>query len=264
MDITQFVTEPAKANEAFHGILYGESGCGKTSTLDDDNLKVLLVDMEGGTAVLSEAPNVKRLDVPEIARKTGKTRYEVVLEIGKGIDAGKFLEFDLIAMDSGTAFEDIVKEYIAIKYAPNRRREIEGKFGAQADWGDLKDLTVKTLRWFHTFTKRGDKSQHILWLYHVAKETDEDTKKLIRTKIALQGATTADVVMSVVDGFFYMYNKDVKDEASGEIKVERGIMTKGAVFAAKARQSKRRDPLPAKIVAPVWSEIFETLGYSRK
>lgn len=263
MDIMDFVTDPAEANEAFHGLLYGESGTGKTSTLDEDNMKVLVIDLEGGTAVLQGAPNVKRIDVPQAALKTKKLRMEVFMEIGKAIEQGKFLEFDMIAIDSLTVFEDMVKEFVALKYAPNRRREIQEKFGAQADWGDLKDIIVRNLRWFHSFTKRGDNSQHVMWLAHVSKEVDEDSRKLIRTKVQLQGSTTADVVMSVVDGYFYMYNANKKTD-SGAIDVERGILTKGAVYAAKARQSKRQDALSDKIVSPVWSDIFSKLGYSRK
>lgn len=263
-DIMDFLTDPATATEGFHGILYGESGCGKTSTLDDDKFKVCDFDLEGGTSVLQGAPNVKRFDIPEIARVKGITRYEVLVELGKAIDAGKMSQFDMVAIDSLTAFEDAVKEYVALKYAPNRKREIQTKFGAMADWGDLKDLIVKTLRWFHSFTKRGDNSIHVLWLAHVGKEKDDITQQVTRALVQLQGSTTPDVVMSVVDGFFYMYNKSVPQD-NGEPIIERGIITKPlGIFSAKARQPKRMNPLPAKIVAPVWSDIFHQLGYDRK
>lgn len=250
------ILKPAKANEGFHGILYGEPKVGKTSTLDDPNYKVLILDLEGGSAVLSEAENVDRIPVDS---------YETVIEVGKAIQDGKLMGYDLIAIDSLSRFEDLVKEYVATKYAPSRRREITNKFGAQADWGDLKDLITKTVKWFHSFTKRGDNSVHILWIAHVAKQVDELTKQVTATKVQLQGSTTAEVVMSIVDGLFYMYNKAVTAEDGKHIEVERGILTKQAgVFVAGTRQSKKRDPLPAKIVNPVWSEIFATLGYDRK
>lgn len=263
-NILDFLTDPAEATEAFHGIIYGPSGCGKTSTLDDDNLKVLLVDMEGGSAVLNGAPNIKRLDVPQIALKTGKLKFEVLVDIGKAVEANKFAEFDLIGMDSMTAFEEIVKEYIALKYAPNRAREIQEKFGCKADWGDLRDLISRNIRWWHSFTKRGDKSQHVMWMAHVLVERDEDTNRATNTKIMLQGSATSEIVMSIVDGFFYMYNKDiiVDKKVTG---VERGILTQNSGYIqSKARQSKRMEALPTKIISPVWSHIFETLGYVRK
>lgn len=247
------ITKPAQATEGFHGVLYGEPKTGKTSTLDDPNLKVLLLDMEGGSAVLSEATNVDRIAVPS---------YDTLLEIGKAIEKGDLAGYDLIALDSLSIFEDQVKEYIATKYAPNRRRGETKKFGdsAMQDWGDLQFLISKTVKWFHSFTKRGDNSIHVMWIAHVLKDKDELTSKVVGTKIALQGAKTPEIVSSVVDGLFYMYNKMDK-----EGHIERGILTKSAgVYNAATRQSKKHIPLPATIVSPVWSEIFKQLGYVRQ
>lgn len=259
------ITKPAQVTEGMDCILYGAPKVGKTSTLDDPTLKVLHIDLEGGSAVLSEAENVDRIDVPEEARKQSKTQYDILVEIGKAIEKGELVGYDMIAIDSITQFEAITKEYIAAKYAPNRKREIQAKFGALADWGDLRDLLTRTVKWFHGFTKRGDNSVHLLWIAHVTEEKDEMTKQITRTKISVQGGSTADVIMSIVDGVFYMYNKSVKNEETGEYEIERGILTKPAGYVvANARQSKKRDPLPAKIVDPVWSEIFTQLGYVRK
>lgn len=266
MDIMSFATKPAEAVEAFHGILYGDSGTGKTSTLDDPDFKVAHFDLEGGSSVLQGAPNIVRWDIPEIAKKTGKHEYEVLNELGAAIRSGMFKDFDMVGIDSLTRYQEVVKDYVATKFAPNRKREIIGKFGAQSDWGDLMDLMTRTFRAFHTLTKRGKDSIHIMWIAHVGKEFDEVTNAVVRTKVALQGSQTPDIVMSVVDGFFYMYNRPVLDaekKATGEI--ERGITTRTmGVFSAKARQSKRMEALPVRIVSPVWSEIFAKLGYVRK
>lgn len=249
------VTKPTQAVEGFHGILYGNPKTGKTSTLDDPKFKVLLLDLEGGSAVLSEADKVDRIAVDS---------YEQLIEVLKAVDDGQLAGYDLYAIDSLTKFEELLKEYIATVYAPKRSREIQGKFGAMADWGDLKQLIVKTVGWVHNMTKRNEKSIHVLWIAHVAEVKDEITKALISTKIQLQGGATSEVVASVVDGLFYMYNKSIQHE-NGAIDIERGILTKPVgAYLANARQSKKRDPLPAKIVSPVWSQIFEQLGYTKQ
>lgn len=267
MDVMDFMTEPAKAVEGFHGILYGEPGCGKTSTLDDPIFKVAHFDLEGGSAVLQGAENVRRWDIPAMAAVMNKHEYEVINDLGVAIRAGKFKYFDMVALDSLTRYQEIAKDFIATKYVPNRSREIKGRFGAQSDWGDLQQLIVGTLRAFHSLTKRGKDSIHVLWLAHVGKEEQQVTetvKKLVRTKVQLQGSTTPDTVMSIVDGYFYMYNKELKDDKGKTVGTERGIMTDVAgAYQAKARQSKRKEPLPRVIVSPVWSDIFDRLGYTR-
>jgi hypothetical protein len=50
--------KPTKEESGIHSILYGEPKSGKTTTLDDPNMKVLLLDMEGGESVLAGSPNV--------------------------------------------------------------------------------------------------------------------------------------------------------------------------------------------------------------
>lgn len=248
------IVKPTQAVEGFHGILYGNPKTGKTSTLDDPKFKVLLLDLEGGSAVLSEADKVDRIPV---------TSYEQFIEVMKAVDSGELKGYDLYAIDSITQFEELVKQYIATTYAPKRSREIQGKFGAMADWGDLKSLMTKTVKWVHDLTKRGNNSIHILWIAHVAENKDELTKQVISTKVQLQGGTTSEVVMSIVDGVFYMYNKSIQNE-DGSVDIERGILTKQiGAYTAGARQSKRRDPLPAKIVSPEWSKIFDQLGYTK-
>lgn len=267
-DVMNFATEPAKAVEGFHGILYGEPGCGKTSTMDDPIFKVAHIDLEGGSTVLRGAENVIRWDVPQIATKAGKHEFEIVQELGAAIRANKFQGFDMVSIDSLTRWQEVVKDYVATVYVPNRAREIKNRFGAQSDWGDLANLIVGTFRAFHSLTKRGKDSIHIMWLAHVGKQEQQVTesmKKLVRTYVQLQGSSTPDTIMSIVDGYFYMFSREGKD-ASGKPNgvTERGIMTDVAgAYQAKARISKRKEPLPRIIMNPVWSDIFDRLGYQR-
>lgn len=268
------VTKPALAVEGLHGVLYGEPKTGKTSTLDDPVFKVLLLDLEGGSAVLSEAENVDRIPiVDEIDPATGKVTkfaFQTFIEVMKDVESGELTGYDLYAIDSMTQFEEAVKNYIVHVFAPMRNgRPSKEKFmfGGQQDWGDLKTLIIRMVKWIHGMTKRGEKSIHVLWIAHIADKKENipgtDEQRVVGKKIALQGGNTAEVVMSIVDAIFYMFNREVKD---GETtKLWRGIATKPrGVIPAMARQSKKRDPLPDLIGNPVWSEIFETLGYTKR
>lgn len=265
------ITKPAEAIEGFHGILMGKPGTGKTSTLDDPELKVLLIDFEGGSAVLSEADHVDRIDVvKEAAEQTmeqGKevTQYYIFQEIMKALHLGELTGYDMIAIDSLGRFEDALKEQIVKVIAPTRSRGKTGEFGEQQlqDYGTLQSEMTKVLKFFHGLTKRGDNSVHVLWISHVAEVRDDITKQLLETKVAISGSKTPDIVMSIVDGFFYMYNRELFEEGK-RVGIERGVLTQSAGgYASKVRQSKKREPLPAKIVSPVWSEIFSQLGYTR-
>lgn len=260
------ITKPAEVKEGMHVILNGKSGTGKTSTLDDPNLKVLLIDFEGGSAVLSEAENVDRIDVIKEAEAQEVHPYKIFEEVCGALHRGELTGYDMIAIDSLGRFEDALKEHIVKVIDPTAKRKI-GEFGNQniADYGTLKTQMTRIVKWFHGLTKKGEKSVHVLWISHVKEVRDELTKQLLDTKVAISGSDTPDIVMSIVDGFFYMYNKDLVDENGKRVGLERGILTQSAGgYTAKVRQSKKREPLPAKIVSPVWSEIFNQLGYIRR
>lgn len=254
------ITKPAEVKEGFHGILYGKPKVGKTSTADDPKFKTLLIDMEGGSAVLSQAKNVDRIQVEDF-----RDFVEITDSVKRGyfqIDGQKVpCEYDLYVIDSISALQELLKHYIATVYAPSRRREITGKFGAMADWGDLRDLITRTTKAWHQLTKRNEESIHCMWIAHEQVIKDENTEQASGTKIQLQGKDTADVVMAHVDGIFYMFNKQNKDTK----ELERGVLTQTTgIYAAGVRQSKHAEPLPSQIMAPVWSEIFAKLGYNRK
>lgn len=254
------ITKPAEIREGFHGIVYGKPKVGKTSTADDPKFKTLLIDMEGGSAVLADAKNVDRIAVDD---------FKDFVEITDSVKRGYFqigndkvpCDYDLYMIDSISALQELIKNYIAVSYAPSRRREITGKFGAMADWGDLRDLITRTTKAWHQLTKRNDESVHVMWVAHEQVIKDENTEQASGTKIQLQGKDTADVVMAHVDGIFYMFNKQDKETK----ELQRGILTQAmGIYQAGVRQSKHAKPLDAQIMSPVWSTIFAQLGYDRK
>lgn len=254
------ITKPAEVREGFHGILYGKPKTGKTSTADDPVFKTLLIDLEGGSAVLSEAQNVDRIAVDDF-----RDFIEITDSVKRGyfnIDGDKVpCSYDLYVIDSISVLQELVKSYIANVYASGRRREIAGKFGAMADWGDLRDIMTRTTKAWHAMSKRGEDSIHVMWIAHEQVIKDETTEVATGTKIQLQGKDTADIIMSHVDGCFYMFNKQDKETK----ELQRGILTQTiGIYTAGVRQSKHSEQLPAQIFNPIWSDIFVKLGYVRK
>lgn len=254
------ITKPAEVTEGFHGILYGKPKVGKTSTADDPKFKTLLIDMEGGSAVLSQAKNVDRIAVED---------FKDFIEITESVKRGYFqigndkvkAEYDLYVIDSISALQELIKQYVATSYAPSRRREIQGKFGAMADWGDLRDIITRTTKAWHQLTKRHEDSIHCMWIAHEQVIKDENTEQAVGTKVQLQGKDTADIVMAHVDGIFYMFNRQNKETK----ELERGVLTQTTgIYAAGVRQSKHAEQLPSVMIDPVWSDIFNKLGYVRK
>lgn len=254
------ISKPAQVKDGFHGILYGRPKHGKTSTADDPKFKTLLIDMEGGSAVLEKAKNVDLISVDN---------FQDFIEITESVKRGYFLineekvpcEYDLYMIDSISALQEIVKTYVANVYAPKRSREINGKFGAKADWGDLKELMTRVVKAWHNMSKRGEDSIHVMWVAHVQEVKDESTDQIVATKIQLQGKDTADIIMANVDGNFYM----VKRENPETKALEFGILTdKAGYIEAGYRLPKTAERLPRWIVNPVWSDIFEKMGYTRK
>jgi phage nucleotide-binding protein len=254
------ITKPSEIKEGFHGIVYGKPKVGKTSTADDPKFKTLLIDMEGGSAVLSQAKNVDRIAVED---------FKDFVEITESVKRGYFqigndkvpCDYDLYVIDSISALQELIKVYVATVYAPSRRREINSKFGAMADWGDLRDLITRTTKAWHQLTKRGEDSIHVMWIAHEQVIKDETTEQASGTKIQLQGKDTADIVMAHVDGIFYMFNRQNKDTK----ELERGVLTQTAgIYAAGVRQSKHAKGIDPIIINPVWSDVFANLGYNRK
>ena len=247
---------PAKVIEGIHSILYGQQKSGKTSTLDDPNMRVLLLDLEGGSSVLAGAENVDIVPIEswEDLQEVGKllARHVFVDEDGKEVP----FNYDLVAIDSVTRLQDLVKVYIAKTHAPNRKREIVGQFGCQGDWGDFGLLLQGIVKFFHNLTKNGEKSINIMWIAHKDDIKDDLDGRITGTKIMMQGDKNAPVIMSVVDAVFYMVKRET------EQGLQFGILTqKKGIYDAGVRQSKRQEPLDDFIVNPIWSDIFKHLGY---
>ena len=166
-------SKPVKTESGIHSILYGPPKSGKTKTLDDPNMKVLLLDMEGGDSVLEGSPNV---DIVRIKSVEQLNAYLSLIEEGKWINFdGQLapLEHGLIAADSITALCDLVKDYVVRVIAPNRQREIKDpklppvqRFGSQSDWGNFGTIIVDLVKYVHTLTKRGSKSINFKWIAH--------------------------------------------------------------------------------------------------
>jgi hypothetical protein len=182
----------ASTNEGMDFIIYGKPKAGKTTTFGNCGFKVLYADIqEGGSAVLEGATNIDRVPIE---------KWEDLIELGAAIKQGyidlgngqKFIiDHDMVALDSLSRMQDLCKEWVATVYAPFRKREIQSKFGAQSDWGDLKDNMTKMVKAFHQLSKRGGKSIHVGWVAHEDIVSDDISGLPSGTKIQLQGKETA-------------------------------------------------------------------------
>ena len=263
-------SKPVKTESGIHSILYGPPKSGKTTTLDDENMKVLLLDMEGGDSVLEGSPNV---DIVRIKSIEQLNAYLSLIEQGKWINFdGQLapLEHGLIAADSITALCDLVKDYVVRVIAPNRQREIKDtnlppvqRFGAQSDWGNFGTIIVDLVKYVHTLTKRGSKSINFKWIAHRDNKYENPNAETMvtGTQIKMQGSSVP-IVMSVVDAIFYMSSGEIKNPKTNEVGTYYWVQTETiGITEAGVRQSKRSEKLPKKIFNPVWSEIYEKLGY---
>lgn len=259
--------KPQKKEEGGSFILYSEPKAGKTTSLDDPNMKVLLLDLEDGESVLDGAPNV---DVVKIRSLEHLNAYGELLAANKWINENgeiKDLEHSLIAIDTVTRLQDLVKDYVVRVVAPNRQREIKdgdykNRFGARSDWGNFGDIISDLFKYFHSLTKRGSKSFNVFWLAHKDNKYENPTVETMvtGTQIKMQGGSVP-VVMSVVDGIFYM-NKGELTNKAGDTQMCYWVQTdRVGITEAGVRQSRREEKLPTRIFNPVWSDILTKLGY---
>jgi hypothetical protein len=262
--------KPEKIVSGIHSILYGDPKSGKTTTLDDPNLRVLLLDMEGGDSVLEGSPNV---DIVKITSLEHLNAYLELIKNGTWLNyEGKIvpLEHGLVAGDSITALTDLVKSYVVRVVAPSRKREITDsnlppvqRFGAQSDWGNFGTIIVDIVKFVHNLTKRGDKSINFMWIAHKDNKYENPNAETMvtGTQIKMQGSSVP-VVMSVVDAIFYMNKGVIENPKTKEKQLCYWIQTETiGVTEAGVRQSKRAERLKPRIFNPVWSDIFVKLGY---
>lgn len=262
--------KPSMTASGVHSILYGDPKSGKTTTLDDTDMRVLLLDMEGGDSVLEGSSNV---DIVKIKSLEHLNAYLDLINDGNWINFdGKIvpLEHGLVAADSITALCDFVKSFIVRVVAPNRQREVKDpnlpaiqRFGAQSDWGNYGTILVDLVKYVHSMTKRGERSINFKWLAHKDnKHENPNAEKMVTgTQIMMQGGSVS-VVMSIVDAIFYMNKGEIKNPKTNEVGTYYWIQTDVVgVTEAGVRQSKRAEKLPLKIYNPVWSDIYTKLGY---
>lgn len=251
-----------REKEGIHAILYGDPKTGKTTTLDS-RIRTLILDLEGGDSVLNGAENV---DIVPITTLEQLNAYAQLLSENKWITPeGKIepLPHRLVAADSITRLQDLVKDYVVRVIAPNRQREVKQgepsqRFGAQSDWGNFGTIITDLVKYIHILTKRGDKSINFMWLAHRDNKYENPNVETMvtGTQIKMQGSSVP-IVMSVVDAIFYMDKQVGKDK-----ELHYFIQTdKVGITEAGVRYSKRDERLPKVIENPDWYEIFQQLGY---
>jgi hypothetical protein len=250
--------EVKQERRGYSAVLYGPPMVGKTTTLhDDSDWRVCLIDLDKNSTTVEESENVTII---------GVDTFDEYLSVKQGVNTGTWkypggelkMDFDMYAIDSFTTLEEKIKRYVVEKYAPNRRREIQSKFGAQSDWGDLQDIEIGEVRDWQAMTKRAVNPVNVLWIGH-DNIVKNDMGQASATELLLQGNYAAPRIASAVDAMFYMF----KMEKDG--KIGRGIYTidKG-IYKADARIAiERKGDIPSVIWFPKWSKIFPMLGYKK-
>ena len=264
-------SKPTDTRQGFSIVLYGPPLVGKTSTLIDPNWKVCLIDLDQNSTPLQDAENVT-----VVSCETFEDYLSVKADAERGyrIEGGKKvrMDFDLYVVDSFTKLEAYIKDWVVRSYAPNRRREISSKFGAQSDWQDLQDQEIEEVRDWQTYTKRKDKPLNVLWIGHDMTVYD-GMGAPTSMQIALQGRYASLRIMAAVDAVFYMFKSTKKDfyaalrkdtsKLENPNEVVRGVYTVDqGIIKSEARVSPtRRKELKPFIFNIVWSEIYEMIGY---
>jgi hypothetical protein len=241
-------------------VLYAPPFAGKTTYLADPEVKVLLADMDHNTSPLDDADNVTIFPIDS---------FEDYLEFKTSVQRGYFQidgekipckDYDVIALDSFTRFEELIKKYVATKYAPNRKREIEGKFGAQTDWDDLQSREVAEVREWQAMTR--SQGFNVLWIGHDMAINDSLTGQVARIQLALQGKYASARIMSAVDAVMYLHKYEDKDKT-----IKRVIYTQnfGAVQADARLPVEKRAKLPSALPLEKMplSKVLPYLGYKK-
>jgi hypothetical protein len=248
-------------------VVYGPPFVGKTTSLADPDMKVLLCDMDHNTSPLDDADNVTIYPVDD---------YEGYMKFKESVMRGYFQigsskvpleDYDIIAFDSFTRFEELVKSYVRRVFAPNRKREIAEKFGAQSDWQDLQDIEVQQVRDWQALTR--SKGFNVMWMGHdMALHENPNAESMVtRIQLALQGKYASSRIMSAVDAVVY-FTKESRPSKEDPKKPEiiRGCYTQQfGVTQADARLSvEKRQALPAFVPNPKWSKLLPYFGYKKK
>ena len=266
---------PEERPEGRQVVLYGPPFVGKTSSLADPDLKVLLCDMDHNTSPLDNADNVTVYPIDHFDTDKDDTKrlgYDnSYMEFKRSIERGYFVikgekvpvpKVDVVAFDGFTRFEELVKYWVANVFAPNRSREIQGKFGAQTDWDDLQRTEVEEIRDWQSMTRT--KGFCSIWMGHDMAINSEITKKAARIQLALQGKYAGPRIMSAVDAVFYM-DKVLDPKDKDKKTFVRGVYTQQFdIIQADARMPiEKREKLPKFIPTVQWSKILPYIGYRK-
>jgi hypothetical protein len=257
-------------------LVYGPPKTGKTYALDDPNLNVHILDFDGGSAVLEGAPNVTIWELTQDLASVEKKEdhpFWIYGQLKEGFRRGyidiageriDLRDVDIVAIDSFSRFQDIVKDWVSHFYAANRKREIEKRFGAMSDWGDLQDIEIFETKDWHTMTKRGDKSLNVMWIAH--NDYEQENNVNVSTKIALQGKYAPMQIMSVMDLVCFSFKVALPSKADpNKTELRYGIYTQTTgINQAEVRYNRRSNRLPSAIPDPKWSKILKHLGYVSK
>lgn len=251
---------PDAKGEGRQIVLYGPPFSGKTTTLADKEMKVFIIDMDHNTSPLDDADNVTIYPVDT---------FEEYEKIKNGFHAGHITiagtkydltSYDIVSLDSFTRFEELVKEHVATKFAPNRSREIKGKFGAQSDWDDLQRIEVQEVRDWQTMTR--SHGFNVIWLGHDMAFHDDLTKQIARIQLALQGKYASARIMSAVDAVMYLHKSIDKE---GNVQRVMWTQQQGVVQAEVRLSVEKRAQLPTKLPLDKfsWSKVLPYLGYRK-
>lgn len=247
-------------------VAYGPPFVGKTTSLADPDVKVLLCDMDHNTSPLDDADNVTVYPIDD---------YEGYLEFKTSVERGYFVidkkkipceGYDIIAFDSFTRFEELIKSYVRRVFAPNRKREIAEKFGAQSDWQDLQDMEVQQVRDWQSMTRT--KGFNVIWIGHDMTLFENPNAESMATNIrlALQGKYASPRIMGAVDAvvYFTKFTAPSKEDPK-KMEVVRGVYTQqhGITQADVRLPVEKRKALPTFVKEPKWSKLLPYFGYTK-
>lgn len=251
----------------FSLLLYGPPMVGKTSSLiNDPNCKTCVVDLDKNTTTIEEYDNITIIGCDtfedyEAVREGARSGVFHYTDVD-GVAQTLIMDFDLYVIDSLTTLEEKIKKWVASVYVPNRKREIEKRFGTQSDWGDLQDKEIEEVRDWQSMTKRLN-PLNVMWIGH-DDLIKNDMGQAVGTQLLLGGNYAGPRIGSAVDSMFYMIKKSGVDPKNPKT-VHRGVYTidEGIIRADARMTIKRRGELPPFIWSPKWGEILHTMGYRR-
>jgi hypothetical protein len=267
--------KPEQRKEGRSIVAYGPPFVGKTTSLADPDVRVLLADMDHNTSPLDTAENVDIFPIDSyedylVFRESVERGYFMMDKNGffvlQGVQKIEMQEYDIIAFDSFTRFEELIKRYVRETFAPNRKRELAEKFGAQSDWQDLQDIEVQQVRDWQQLTRT--KGFNVIWIGHDMTLFNDPNAESRPTHIqlALQGKYASSRIMGAVDAVVYFAKVSRPSKADPKVmELVRGMYTQqfGITQADMRLPVEKREKLQNFIPNPKWSKILPYLGYTK-